>query len=223
MSSRGDDTAARVAMEDLCRAYWYPIYGFARGMGVSADDAEDITQGFFERMVGQDMISRIDPGMGKLRSYMIVSLKNFVNHVHRHASRQKRGGGLAVISIDQVEAEGRILNEVSDGDSPDKVFDRRWALALLDSVIERLRREFSNRGEEDRFDALSPLLVDSEYGNGYRLASERLEISEGAVRIAVFRLRKRFRRLVREEVAETVSDPAEIDMEIDELFIVLSK
>jgi RNA polymerase sigma factor (sigma-70 family) len=223
LASRGKDTVAREAMEEICRAYWYPVYGFVRGMGQSSADAEDLTQGFFEKMTSDAMISRVSPERGKLRSYVIAALKNFVFNAHRNDLRLKREGGATMISIDQQEAEGRFLGEASDGETLEQLFERRWAIAVLDAALRNLRHEYEKRGEIGAFETLSPLLIHKERGKSFAAAAEQLGITESAVRVATFRLRKRYRSRVREEVANTVAEPSEIDGEIDALFAALSR
>lgn len=210
-------------MEELCRTYWYPIFAFARGMGLSPADAEDMVQGFFEKMLSEDLMSRVSPGAGKLRSYLIASLKNYAGNQHRRDRARKRGGGAVIVSIDHQDAEGRYQAELSGGETPEEAFDRRWALTLLEGVLGRLGREYERREDGATFEVLSPLLVDHERGRSYAAAAAELGVKEGAVRVALFRLRKRFRRLVRDEIAETVAGPAEIDDEIDALFAALNR
>ena len=192
-------------------------------MGMSPADAEDITQGFFAKMVDQGTIQRVTPSAGKLRSYLVASVRNHIGREKRRDRAKKRGGGALHLSIDQEEAEGRYLAEASTETNPDRAFERRWAMALLDAAMDRLRKDYVSRGEGETFDALSPLIAETDRGSDYREAGERLGMKVGTLRVAVFRLKKRFRRLVREEIGETVADPAEIDAEIEELFAALAR
>ena len=223
VATRGDDTRALRAMDEFCRGYWYPVFAFARQTGLSPADAEDVTQGFFAMVLSKEMTSAVSPDAGKLRSYLIAALKNFIGNQHRRSRAKKRGGGLRIVSIDAEEAEGRYQSELSSGENPETAFVRRWAIALLDSALGRLEREYERRDNAATFVELVPLLVDCERGKSFKEAARALGVSEAAVRVAVFRLRKRYRALVREEVSETVADPAEIDGEINALFAALQR
>ncbi|MGK0190048.1 MAG: DNA-directed RNA polymerase specialized sigma24 family protein [Verrucomicrobiales bacterium] len=192
-------------------------------MGLSPCDAEDTTQGFFEQIIGREIMSRVAPEAGKLRSYLIASLKNFVYQARRRETQKKRGGGAKVISIDELDPEGNYLADVLDGENPEAGFNRRWAVAVLDAAIVRLRESYHGRGEDELFAALSPLLAGADRGTEYGDVAKQTGKSEGAVRVAVFRLRKRYRGCVREEIAETVSSAAEIDQEIENLFAAVMR
>lgn len=220
--SRGDDTLSREALEEFCRAYWFPVYGFARGLGMKPEEAEDATQVLFEKVVGKKgVLDRVSPEAGKLRSYLMVSLRNEMAQEARRAMRLKRGGGAQVLSIDSGAAEGLYLADAVDNENPERGFERRWATAVLDAALARVRSDYEARGEGDLFAALAPLLTDIEHGKSFKSSAERLGKSEGAVRVAVFRMRKRYRRAVREEIAETVSDRSQVEEEIEALFHAL--
>lgn len=221
VSSRGQGDSARRALEELCNAYWYPLYGFARSMGISPNDAEDFNQSFFLVLIESELLNRVSPDGGKLRSYLIGALKNYIRAEWRKASRQKRGSGNHPLSFDSAEAEARLATEASRGSNPERDYERRWAITLLGRALERLGREYERRGEGELFAALSPHLDGVGRGDEYRELSASVGKSEGALRVAMFRLRKRYRELVREEIAQTVSSNEEVDAEIDSLFAAL--
>ena len=223
MDARGEGDGAMAALGELCRIYWFPIYGFARGLGLAPEDAEDATQELFRRVVDRQIMSRVEPGVGRLRSYLIASLKNGVSQQRRREARIKRGGGVDLVSIDAEEAEGRYLSDQVNGEDPEKAFERRWVAALLETAIAHLRAEYVERGQQAGFEELLPLLIDCERGVSFREVAHKLGKSEGAIRLAVFRLRKRFRALVRAEIIETVADSSQIDGEIEELFAAVAK
>lgn len=218
VASRGSDTNAHRALEDLCRSYWYPIYSFAREMNLSPADAEDAAQNLFQRLVDKDITSQVEPGSGKFRSYLMACLKNEIRRRHRWETQKKRGGGARVFSFDQMQAEGRFSADSVEGETPRHAFERRWATALLDSALARLGREYERRNELPLFKALSPLLVDADHGTDYKSVAKQIDKSEGAVRVAVFRLRKRYRRAIHDEIRDTVASPEEEESEIEALF-----
>ncbi len=209
-------------MEELCRSYWYPLYAHARSRGCTAEDAEDLTQTFFAQMLARETMSRVSPDAGRLRSYLLSSLNNLIAQDWRNRSAQKRGGGVPLIPIDQAAAEVRYARELTDPADPDREFNRRWALALLDSVMLRLRTEYLKSGQSVIFEAVAPFVGGSESA-GYQRAAAALGISEGNLRVMVFRLRKRYRKFLREEILETVSDPALVDGEIAALFAAVTR
>lgn len=212
-------TGARTALAGLCEAYWYPLYACARRQGHSVEDAQDLTQGFVTTLLEKDYLADFDRERGRFRSFLLAAFKHYVANEHDRQRAQKRGGGRVLIPLDADDAERRYSLEPSHNLTPEKIYDRRWALVLLDRTLERLRQE-SSRGA--RFDRLSIYLTadpaDGTYG---RLAAE-LGTTEGALKVAVHRLRRRFRDLLRTEIADTVSGPEEVQDEMRFLLSVVS-
>ncbi|MCU0979011.1 MAG: sigma-70 family RNA polymerase sigma factor [Pirellulaceae bacterium] len=211
-----DSPAAADAMAELCRDYWYPLYAFIRRRGYESHQAEDLTQEFFARLLDKDVLAGVDREKGKFRAFLLAAVKHFLANERDRAQAQKRGGGRAVIAWESLDAEARYRLEPADELTPEKLFERRWALALLDQVLSRLQGEFDEGGKTRQFDALKGALTGGLEGT-YAAIAERLGMSEVAVKVAVHRLRRRYRELLREEIAHTVADPAEIDEEIRHL------
>jgi RNA polymerase sigma factor (sigma-70 family) len=212
------------ALATLCELYWYPLYAFVRRRGYDADAAQDLTQAFFARVIEKAYLRDATPTRGRFRSFLLGSLKHFLANEWDHARALKRGGGVTMVPID-VElgaGEARYRLEPPDDDTPERVFERRWALALLERVVARLREEYDNAGKADQFDALKFVLTGDPADETYAQLGERMKMSEGAVKVSVHRLRKRMRALLQEEIARTVADPREVDDEIQHLFEVLS-
>jgi RNA polymerase sigma-70 factor (ECF subfamily) len=215
--------AAREALADLCRGYWYPLYAFLRRRGHPSADAQDLTQGFFARLLEKDALRRAEPGRGRFRSFLLASLKNFVANEHDRNEALKRGGGREVLSLsfDFAAAENRYRLDPADEHTPEADFDRRWALALLERVRSELRREWTAAGKAAVFDRLERHLTGERADVSYREQAESLGMTEGAVKTAVHRLRRRFREVLRAEIAETVATEDEIDDEVRALFDAL--
>jgi RNA polymerase sigma-70 factor (ECF subfamily) len=212
------EPGAADALASLCALYWYPLYAYVRRRGNGADDAHDLTQEFFARLLEKDFLAAVDRGKGKFRSFMLASCNHFLANERDRARAKKRGGGRPVLSLD--DAEGRYRAEPAGGLTPEQLFERRWALTLLDQVLTRLRDEFEAKGKRRLFDRLRGFLV-GEKGAGYRRAAEELGLSEGSVKVAVHRLRQRYRELLHEEIGRTVGSPDEIGDEVRALFAVL--
>ncbi len=208
------------ALASLCALYWYPLYAYVRRRGHGADDAHDLTQSFFARLLEKDFLAAVDRGKGKFRSFLLASCNHFLANEHDRARARKRGGGRRLLSLNAADAEGRYLAEPADDLTPERLFDRRWALALLQEVMGRLRAEFEAKGKARMFERLRGFLV-GEKGTGYRRAADELRLSEGAVKVAVHRLRQRYRELLHEEIARTVGAPEEVEEEIRALFAAL--
>jgi len=221
-AGRSDSTHARDALEKLCRTYWPPIYAFVRRQGHSPHDAEDLTQAFFARVLERNYFADADQTRGRFRSFLLGSLKHFLANEWDKARAQKRGGGQHVIPIDATSAETSCGFEPADNVTPEKIFERRWALTLLDQVLRRLREEYAADGREKLFEQLKPTLTEASRTVRYAEIAARLETSEGAVKVAVHRLRQRYRELLRAEIADTVADPGEIEDEIRNLFAALA-
>jgi RNA polymerase sigma factor (sigma-70 family) len=219
---QSDSTRVTDALSHLCRIYWYPLYAFVRRNGHSPHDAQDLTQEFFRRLLGKDYLAAADPARGRFRSFLLSALKHFLANEWDRSHAQKRGGGNALISLDDVEAEARYALEPVDNCSPDKLFERRWATILLDQVLARLRRDYAAAGKAELYDVLKECLTFESATALYTELAARLNMSEGAVKVAVHRLRARYRELLREEIAQTVSSPAEVEEEIRQLFTALA-
>jgi RNA polymerase sigma-70 factor (ECF subfamily) len=221
-AGRSDSTHARDALERLCRNYWLPIYAFIRRQGHSPHDAQDLTQEFFARLLERNYLAGVDREKGRFRSFLLASMKHFLANEWDKANAQKRGGGRPLISIDAAAAESSFGQELADVVSADKIFERRWALALLEQVLRRLREEFTRDGKEKQFEQLKATLTEASRSVPYAEIATRLATSEGAVKVAVHRLRQRYRELLRAEIADTVADAGEIDDEIRNLFAALA-
>lgn len=209
------------ALEALCRTYWFPLYAFARRQGRSHEDAQDLVQAFFARFV-EKRDWDVAPERGRFRSFLLASMRNFLaNEWHRERAR-KRGGGVPVVSID-ADAERRFELEGADGDSPEIAFERRFALELLDRALEELASEQRRAGKERQFERLRPLIGGAADDVPYAALAAELATSEGALRVAVHRLRKRFGELVRRGVLELVEDPADVEDEIRALLGALAR
>ncbi|MSU59352.1 MAG: sigma-70 family RNA polymerase sigma factor [Pedosphaera sp.] len=217
----GESSRAAQALEQLCQTYWYPLYVFLRRNGQSPEDAQDLVQGFFAHLLGGNMLNRIAPEKGRFRSFLLASLKNFLCDQADKANALKRGGGVQTVSLDAATAEERFHLEPQDMLDPAKAYDRRWALMLLESALTRLSSE--NEGERrKRFDRLRDFMLGDPTDTTYAETGRTLGMSEGAVKVAVLRLRQRYRELVRDEIAETVATPEDVQDELQHIFSVLS-
>lgn len=205
------------ALEALCQAYWYPLYSFTRRQGYGPQEAADLTQEFFSHLLATNALASVSRAKGKFRSFLLASLKNLLANEWHRARRQKRGGGAPLFSLDEETAEGRYQLEPADALTPDKVFERRWAETILIRALERLRQECDGAEKTRRFDHVKQFLL-GERTATFAEAATRLNLSLAAVKGLVHRLRRRFRELIRDEIAQTVSRPEEIDQEIRDLF-----
>jgi RNA polymerase sigma-70 factor (ECF subfamily) len=209
---------ADMALEELCRTYWYPLYAYVRRHGHLHENAEDLTQSFFARFLEKNYLAGLSSDKGKFRAFLLVALKHFLANEWDRANRQKRGGGILPLSLDWQDAETRYQINPADNLSPDKLYDRAWAVTLLERVITRLREESRAEGKAKMFEQLKPFLMVGKSAIPYDQAAAALELTEGAVRVAVHRLRRRYRELLREEIVQTLSDPAQADEEMQALF-----
>jgi RNA polymerase sigma-70 factor (ECF subfamily) len=221
-AGRGDSTRARAALETLCRAYWYPLYAFVRRLGHAPHDAEDVVQAFFAQCLEKNYLGAADQAKGRFRSFLLIALKRFLANEWDKARARKRGGGTPPISLDALTAEQRYALEPADRLSADRLFERRWALTLLDTILARLREEQAAAGRLEAFDLLKDALTCGERATPYAELAARLRTSEGAVKVAVHRLRRRYRELLETEIANTVGSPEEVAEERRYLFSVLS-
>jgi RNA polymerase sigma factor (sigma-70 family) len=206
------------ALTTLCETYWYPLYGFLRNRGYSAEDAQDVTQAFFARLLEKQSIRHADPARGRFRSFLLASLKNFAANERDREIAQKRGGDVPILSLEIETAEGRFQMELPTDETPDRVFDRRWALTLLDRVMSRLNAETARGAKPSQFDRLKAYLTGDQPQLSYAETASDLGTSEGAIKVAVHRLRRRFRDLVRDEISHTVSSPEEVEDELRHLW-----
>ena len=220
--SAGIDTPkASAALEELCRTYWYPLYAYVRRRGYDAHDAQDLTQEFFARLLEKNSLSDVHPRKGKFRSFLLGSMNNFLAKEWRRENTQKRGGGQPIFSLDAAAAEDRYKFEPADALDPEKIFERRWAMTLLEQTLARLRQECSESGKADLFNELKGMLAGEKRQHRYAEVAARLDMTEAAVKKAAERLRDRYAELLRMEIAQTVSEPGDVDEELRDLFRAL--
>jgi RNA polymerase sigma factor (sigma-70 family) len=218
-----EDTHGREALAQLCEVYWYPLYAFVRRHGHGPHDAQDLTQEFFMRLLEKDYLGDVDRSKGKFRSFLLAALKHFLSKEWARVKTLKRGGGHKLLSLDITCAEDRYRREPEDNLTQERLFEKRWALTMLDQVLTRLSQEYETKGKGTTFEQLKGCLTGDSDLLPYAELALGLGITEGAVKVAVHRLRKRYRGVLRDEIAQTVADPAEIDDEIRQLFSVLGK
>lgn len=216
-----DDHRATKALDELCRAYWFPLYVYVRRRGASAEDAEDLTQGYFATLIKKGYLAQANQERGKLRSFLLTTLKHYLADEWEKTKTIKRGHGQQIVSINSSDAEDRYAQEPPDEASPDRLFDRQWALTVLDNVLAALRADYATAGQERLFDALKPFLAWNSAGNAYREAASALGMKENAVRVAIFRLRRRYGDLLRDQVADTVTSPDDVPAELEHLLALM--
>jgi RNA polymerase sigma factor (sigma-70 family) len=219
-AQQGAAPEAHDALADLCRLYWYPLYAYIRRRGHDTNQAEDLTQAFFARLLEKDGLAAVTPARGRFRSFLLAACQNFLANERERANALKRGGG-RVVSLDLGDADGRYRREPDHSETPERLFERRWALTLLARVLGRLREDYEAAGKGRLFEALKGQLT----GDGtapYAALGEELGMTQAAVKTAVHRLRRRYGELLREEIGETVATQAEIDSEIQALFRALA-
>jgi RNA polymerase sigma-70 factor (ECF subfamily) len=213
-----DAPGRRAALAELCQSYWYPLYAFARRQGHSPPDAEDLTQGFFARLLEANTVAGAQPEKGRFRSYLITAFKRYLAHDWERRHAQKRGGFCEVVSMDLEGAEAALESELRDAATPEALYDRQWALTTLETVLTRLEEEYVASGRAALFEHLRPCVGGEESALPYATIAARLKLTEPAVKMAVRRLRLRYRELLREEIAKTVQDESEVEDEIRCLF-----
>jgi RNA polymerase sigma factor (sigma-70 family) len=218
---------AQEALADLCRAYWYPLYALIRRRSRDGHQAQDLTQEFFARLLEKDFLCGVDPARGRFRAFLLAAVKHFLANEWDKENAAKRGGGRRILSLDGLSldwnsGESRFLTEPSHELTPERLFERQWAIALLDRVLGRLRDEYVDAEKLAQFEVLQPFLSLDRQTANYTDAATRLDSTESAVRVAAHRLRKRYRSLLRDEIANTVATAAEVDDELRYLFSVLS-
>lgn len=220
----GDSAAPkhREALGALCQTYWFPLYAYLRRSGFGPEEATDYTQAFFTKMLEKHYLRKVQPEPGRFRSFLLAALKHFLANEWARARAKKRGGGKAVLSLDFENAESRYVLEPGGGLSPEQLFAKSWALKVLECTMDRLREELARKNRAALFDSLKMHLAAESSAVPYRQVAEELGMTEGAVRVAVHRLRRQCRELLRDEIAQTVASEAEIDDEIRGLFAALA-
>ena len=217
-AAQPDDSAARAALETLFRRYWFPLYAFARRRVSVIQEAQDLTQEFCLRLLEKNSLAAASPERGRFRSFLLASLKNFLTNEWDRANAQKRGGGRERLSLDWETGESRLSLESAHSDTPEREFERQWALTLLEVVVSRLQEEFVTNGKSRQFELLKESLTGNRAAVDYATVASELQMSEETARQAAHRLKKRYRELLRDEVAQTVASPDDVDDEINRLF-----
>jgi DNA-directed RNA polymerase specialized sigma24 family protein len=222
-AASADPTAdSREALAALCQKYWHPVYAFVRGRGYDPEQSQDLTQEFFARLIEKNYLLDADPKRGRFRFFLLAAVKHFLANEWDRANRLKRGGGEVPVSIDLAEAEGWHTLAAVEQATPESLYERRWALSLLENVISKLRAEFADAGKADEFDRLSMFLNRDSDSIRYETLAKEMGISSGALRMSVYRMRRRYRSLLRAEIAESVCRPEEVDEELRFLLSTLS-
>jgi RNA polymerase sigma-70 factor (ECF subfamily) len=221
-AARSDTTRAQAALEKLCRTYWYPLYAYVRRRGHPAPDAQDLTQAFFARLLEHNWVGAADRERGRFRTFLLTAMSRFLSDEWDRLRAQKRGGGVVHVPVQLDTAETRYGHEPADDDTPEQCFERRWALTLLETVLQRLRVEYERAGKSELFATLNSSLVGGLESQPYAELAAQLGMNEGAVKVAVHRLRKRYRHLLRAEIAQTTAGTEDMEDELRHLFAVLA-
>jgi len=220
-TAQGESPAAQEALEKLCRIYWWPLYGFVRRQGYAPEEAQDLTQGFFASLLERRDLNAVRQEKGRLRSYLLASLKHFLGKAHRRAMAVKRGGGRPPVPLEELLARERADLEPADTLSADRIFERRWALTLLEQVLARLGEEYRVAGSAALFEQLKRMLADESGRPSQAEVAQELSMTENSVKQAFHRLRQRYRLLLREEIAHTVAVPGDVEDELRHFIAVL--
>lgn len=223
MAGGSTSAGSAAALDKLCGTYWYPLYFFVRRQGLGAHDAEDLIQAFFAFLVEKDVIARADRERGRFRTFLLSALQNFHANQRVRANSQKRGGGQTIVSFDELQAEARYQKEPATDASPERLFDQKWASSLLEQVLQTLRREYVASGKGPFFEDAHDLLWGGRGEVGYEAMGRKLGMREGAIKVAVHRLRLRFKECLRSEVAHTVVNAAEVNDELRHLLASLGQ
>lgn len=221
-AGQASSPSAEAALAELCRAYWPPLYAYARRMGHSPPDAQDLTQGFFAELLTRHLFEKADAARGRFRSFLLASFKHYLAHQWEKSQTRKRGGHVQILPLEFDTAETRFRLTADSNEAPDRQYDRQWALALLDSVLTRLEQEYAQVGRADLFAGLKVTLIGNRADLPYRTIATQCGLSEGAVKVAAHRLRHRYRELLREEMARTVASSTDVEEELRHLFAALS-
>jgi RNA polymerase sigma-70 factor (ECF subfamily) len=222
-AAQGRSEPARAALGELCQIYWYPLYAYLRRRGSSEQDAQDEVQGFFADLLAREALAAADPARGRFRSFLLASLSNHLAHERDRANALKRGGGARPLSIDWLSAEERFRLEPADADTPERAFERAWAAALLERTLARLEAEFEAKSRGTLFRALRERIGDSSKEIPDTPAVRGLKMNEQSLRVTMHRLRKRYREILREEIAQTVARPEDVEEELRALFETFSR
>jgi RNA polymerase sigma-70 factor (ECF subfamily) len=214
---------SRSALESLCQTYWYPLYAYVRRRVQDSSEAQDLTQAFFSQLLEKNYVGQAAPDRGRFRAFLLTAFKNFLSKQWEKDKAQKRGGGRAPISLDFETGDSRYRIEPATNLTAEQLYEKQWALTLLDRIMKRLEEELADAGQSDRFGVLKEFLVGDHAGLTYAGAAAELNTTEAAAKMAAHRLRRRYRELLRDEIAQTVSSPEEVDEEIRELFAVLAR
>ena len=222
-AGRTDTTRAQTALEHLCQTYWYPLYAYVRRRDHLPEDAKDLTQAFFARLLERNWVADADRERGRFRTFLLTAMSRFLADEWDRMRAQKRGGHAVHVPVQLDTAETRYGHEPADNSTPEQCYERRWALTLLDTVLGRLRAEFEAEGKGDMFVTLSPCLVGGRENQPYAQLAAQLQMNEGAVKVAVHRLRKRYRQLLRDEISQTMAAPEDVEDELRHLFAILAR
>jgi RNA polymerase sigma-70 factor (ECF subfamily) len=221
-AGQGRSDASREALATLCQLYWYPLYAYARRRLGRVDDAQDMTQAFFAELLEKDYLQAADPQRGRFRSFLLTAFKHFLSRQQERDHAQKRGSGRPPLSLDFQAGEDRYHREPADHATPETVYERRWALAILGQALARLRQEMAGTGKERLFECLKGALAGEGLQESHARIAQELGMSEPAVKVAVHRLRRRYQELLRAEIAQTVNSPDEVEDELRDLFDAVS-
>lgn len=217
-AGRFDSGEAAVALNELCQVYWYPLYAYARRQGCPPSEAEDLTQAFFARLLERNLVTKAEPQKGRFRTFLLTVFKRFLVNEWNRQHAQKRGGFQPVVSIDAALAESRFGEEPAHAEQPDTLFERQWAMALLDQVMARLQGEYRESGRDRLFEHLEACLVRDAAALPYAEIGAKLNLTQAAVKMAMQRLRARYQAILRQEIMKTVTTPEEVEEEIQDLF-----
>ncbi len=221
-AGRKDTSQAASALSTLCASYWFPLYAYVRRRGYGPEDAQDLTQEFFARLLERDWLGQADRERGRFRTFLLSALSHFLANEWDKAKARKRGGAVKFVPIQLNRAETRYGQEPADSSTPEQIYERRWAVTLLDRVLEHLQQEYAAESKSEFLETLKPCLLGEGDHQPYATLASKLGLSEGALKVAIHRVRKRYRQLLREEIAHTVATPAEVQEEMQHLLRVLA-
>jgi len=222
-AKRSDSPERMTALTALCQGYWYPLYAFVRRQGRDRHQAEDLTQEFFTRLLEKNTLASVQPEQGRFRSFLLASLKNFLANDWDRSHTAKRGGAYSIISWDDQSGEDRYLREPSDNATPEKLFEQAWALTLIQTVLDQMKKEYADAGKSQLFESLHASLSEDEGAGTYAEIAAKLNMTEGAIKMSVLRIRRRFGWLLRAEISQTLPDPKEVEEELRHLFTCLGR
>lgn len=220
-AKRSDSPERMAALTALCQGYWYPLYAFVRRQGRDRQEAEDLTQEFFAQLLEKNSLAAVQPELGRFRSFLLASLKNFVANDWRRTHTARRGGEYPIISWDDQPGEDRYLREPTHDATPEKLFEQSWALTLIQTVLEQMKEEYADAGKSQLFESIHASLCEEEGAGTYAEIATKLNMTQGAVKMSVLRMRRRFVHLLRAEIAQTVPEVREVEEELRHLFTCL--